>query len=95
MQSKILKLLHIINDHHHHLHDGKSLWIKSILISVVGNSLWEIIYPDLIHMLMRFLSLIGGAFILRFTFLLLDKFMPLKSKSNHNDSSTEKNQHKD
>jgi hypothetical protein len=94
IQSKLLKILHIINDHHHHLHDGRSLWIKSILISIVGNSLWEIIYPDLIHMLMRFISLIGGAFILRLTFLLLDKFMPLKSKSNES-SPSEKNQHKD
>lgn len=95
MQSKILKLLELINEHHHNhfWHSEKAIWIKSGVLALTGSAIWELAAPDLIHTGIKLASLPLGVIVVRVTFLIIDKFMPLKSKSN--DSSTEKNQHKD
>lgn len=86
MQSKIFKLLHIINEHHHNWHSEKSIWLKSSLLALTGSTIWEIASSDLIHAGIRIATFPLGAIALRITFLFLDKYLPLKQKENNDNN---------
>lgn len=76
------KVLYYIIDNFETNHSEKFLWIKSFTLSFIGNSFWEIAYPDSIHLIIKVFSVAVTAVILRIVLILLDKYLPLKNKDN-------------
>lgn len=76
------KVLYYIIDNFETNHSEKFLWIKSFTLSFIGNSFWEIAYPDSIHLIIKVFSVVVTAVVLRIVLILLDKYLPLKNKDN-------------
>lgn len=78
----IKKVLYYIIDNFETNHSEKFLWIKSFTLSFIGNSFWEIAYPDSIHLIIKVFSVAVTAVVLRIVLILLDKYLPLKNQNN-------------
>lgn len=76
------KVLYYIINNFETNHSEKFLWIKSFTLSFIGNSFWEIAYPDSIHLIIKVFSVAVTAVVLRIVLILLDKYLPLKNKDN-------------
>lgn len=76
------KVLYYIIDNFETNHSEKFLWFKSFTLSFIGNSFWEIAYPDSIHLIIKVFSVAVTAVVLRIVLILLDKYLPLKNQNN-------------